>query len=108
MTDIFVNEYGSKKPLYVNAEFNVASATSATLHGSASAGTFSATASVLGANYTTSAGDVFSANKAFVVVFTSGVFSGQADTYRCWIEANFAASRLYSSNFKFKVSNPGD
>jgi hypothetical protein len=108
-TDIYVSEYGERKPLYVDCQFNMASATSATFHGSASAGTVSATASILAANYTASCdGTVFSANHAVKIVFASGVFSGQADTYKCWIECNFVASRLISDTFKFVVSNDGD
>jgi hypothetical protein len=109
MTDIYVNEWGSKKPLYVNLEYDVASATSCRIHMSASAGTYSASVSILGANVTVSACDtVFSANKAIECIFASGDFSGQADTYTAWIEATFSDARLISSTFRFKVSNPGD
>ena len=107
MTDIYVNEYG--KSLFVDLGYNIASATSARVKFSSSAGTFSASVSILGANYTASAcNTVYYANKAIEYVFTSGDFSGQVDTYDAWVEVTFAASRLVSSTFKFTVSNPGD
>ena len=109
MTDIYVNEYGPKKPLYIDLQFDVASATSCRVYMSASAGTYSASVSILGANVTVSACDtVFSANKAVELIFASGDFSGQADTYKAWVEATFSGSRLISSTFRFTVSNPGD
>ena len=108
MTDLWVNEYGSLKPLYIDLAYNVSAATSCRLYMSASAGTYSASVSILGANYTASCGTVFSANKAIKHEFASGDFSGQADTYAVYVAANFNGSRLISSSFKFKVSNPGD
>jgi hypothetical protein len=108
MTDLYVNEYGSLKPLYIDVGYNVSAATSCRLYMSASAGTYSASVSILGANLTTSAGTIFSANKAVEAVFASGDFSAQADTYTCWVKATFASSVLISSTFKFKVSIPGD
>ena len=107
-TDIYVNEYGVKKPLYIDLQYDVASATSCRVHMSASAGTYSASVSILGANLTTSCGTIFSANKAVELIFASGDFSGQADTYTAWVEATFSGSRLISSTFRFTVSNPGD
>ena len=109
MTDLYVNEYGSLKPLYIDVGYNVSAATSCRIYMSASAGTYSASVSILGSNVTASAcGTVFSANKGVEIIFASGDFSAQADTYKAWLECTFSASRLISSTFKFKVSNPGD
>lgn len=107
-TDLYVGEFG--KQLYIDAQYNLSSATVVMLMMSASAGTFSATCSVLAANYTASAcGTVFSANKAVEYTVASGDFSAQADTYKAWIEATFGTSaKLISSTFTFTVSQPGD
>lgn len=107
-TDLYVGEFG--KTVYVDCQYDLSSATLVLILMSASAGTFSATCSVLGANYTASAcGTVFSADKAVEYVVASGDFSGQADTYTAWIEATFGTTaKLISSTFTFTVSNPGD
>lgn len=107
MTDLYIGEFG--KQLYVDCQYDLSSATNVMLVMSASAGTFSATCSVIAANYTTSAGVIFSASKAVEYTFASGDFSGQADTYKAWVRATFGTSaKLISSTFDFKVSNPGD
>ena len=107
-TDIFLGEYG--RSVYVNLDYDISSATVRLIKFSASAGTFSASVSILGANYTTSAGDVFSANKAIVWEIASGDFSATgADDYVGWVDLTFGTNaRLISSNFSFTVSNPGD
>ena len=111
MTDIYVGEFG--KRLLINLDYNVSSATTLEIHFSSSANVFvnSASVSVLGANTTaTACGLIFSANKAVEYVLNSGDFSAAPGTYKVWIEAAFAnpASRLISSSFEFKVTNPGD
>ena len=108
MTDIYVGEFG--KQIIIGADYNLSSTTLVLLKASSSAGTFSATCSVLGANTTVSAeGVVYSANRGVEYTLASGDFSGQADTYKAWIEATFGTSaKLISSTFRFTVSEPGD
>ena len=112
MSDIFTNTKGVT--IYVGTNYNISSATTLEIHFSAPSGgnsfvnSATASVSVLGANYSTSACGVFSANKAIKYVVNSGDFSGGAGTWKCWVQAEFgAATRLVSSSFKFKVSNPG-
>lgn len=110
MTDIYANSKGVT--IYVATGYNISSATALEIHFSAPTGgnsfVNSASTSVLGSNFTTSACGIFSANKALKYVVNSGDFSGGAGTWKCWVQAEFGtATRLVSSAFKFKVSNPG-
>jgi hypothetical protein len=115
MTDVFVGEKG--KTVYVGTDFDISSATNIEIHFSAPAGGLSfvnsVSVSALGANFTTTACGVLSANKAAVYVLNSGDFSGSVSgdpsgTWKGWLVCDFgAATRLISSSFKFKVDNPG-
>ena len=110
MSDIFSNTKGVT--IYVATNYNISSATTLEIHFSAPSGgtgfTNSASVSVLGANYTSEACGIFSANKALKYVVNSGDFSGGAGTWKAWCQAEFgAATRLVSSAFKFRVSEPG-
>lgn len=110
MSDIFTVTKGVT--IYVDTGYNISSATALEIHFSAPNGgnsfVNSASTSVLGANTTTTACGIFSANKALKYVVNSGDFSGGAGTWKCWVQAEFGAStRLVSSSFKFKVANPG-
>ena len=112
MTDLYTNTKGVT--IYVATGYNISSATTLEIHFSAPTGatgfvnSATASVSVLGANFTTSACGVFSANKTVKYVVNSGDFSGSAGHWKCWIQAEFgAAVRLVSSSFKFKVSKPG-
>ena len=110
MTALYTTSKGIT--IYVDTGYNLSSATNVEIHFSAPSGgnsfVNSASTSVLGSNFTTSACGVFSAGKAVKWVTNSGDFSGGAGTWRCWITAEFgAATRLVSSSFKFRVSNPG-
>lgn len=113
MTDIYTRTKGVV--IYVDTQYNISSATTLEIHFSAPAAggnsfVVSATASVsvLGANFTTSACGVFSANNVVKYAVNSGDFSAGAGVWKCWVEADFGTSvRLVSSSFKFKVSNPG-
>ena len=100
--------------IYVATNYNISSATTLEIHFSAPSGGTSfvnsatASVSVLGANFTTTACGVFSANKAIKYIVNSGDFSAGAGTWKCWLEAEFGpATRLVSSAFKFVVANPG-
>jgi hypothetical protein len=109
MTDIYLGEFG--KRVLVDLQYDISSATNVRILFSASAGTFSATCSIVGVNTTVSAcGTIFSAEKAVEYIVASGDFSATgADTYTAWVESTFGTSaKLISSNFRFKVSNPGD
>ena len=107
MTDIYLGEYG--RVIYINTDYDCSSAQSVFVKFSASAGTYSATCSVLASNVTSSAGEVYSANKAVEWVIANDAFSATgADNFVAWVEATFPSSKLISSTFKFKVSNPGD
>lgn len=107
-TTIYLGEHG--KTVYVDLQYDISSATNVRILFSASAGTFSASVSTLGSNYTTSCGDVFSLEKGIEYIVASGDFSATgADTYKAWIECTFAATaKLISDSFDFVVSNPGD
>ena len=108
-TDIYLGEYGAAKRIIIGVDYDVSSATLSRIVFSAPAGTFSATCSILGANYTTSGGTVFSASKAFEYIPASGDFSAVgADSFRAWLNITFTGSRLISDSFTFVVSNPGD
>lgn len=106
MADLYASEYG--KSVIVNCEYDLSSATEIRILFSASATTFSATCSILAANYTTSAGEVFSAGKAVEYLVGNGDFSASPGTYRAWIQATFTGARLVSDSFEFIVANDGD
>jgi hypothetical protein len=117
MSNIYTNTKGVV--LYINTGYNLSSATSLGVHFSAPSqgGTSfvnSVSTSALGANYTTSAGLVMSANNTLLYTINSADFSMDASaapnggTWKCWVEAEFgAAVRLVSSSFKFQVRQPG-
>lgn len=112
MTDIYANSKGVT--IYVDTGYDLSSATTLEIHFSAPSGGTSfvnsatASVSVLGANFTTSACGVFSALKAVKYVVNSGDFSGGVGTWKCWVQAEYGTlTRLVSSSFSFKVSNPG-
>lgn len=108
MTDIYLGEYG--KRVLIDLQYNVSSASNIRILFSSSAGTYSATCSILGANTTVSACDsVFSANKAVEWVIDSSAFSATgAENYVAWVQATFGSTaKLISSTFTFEVTNPG-
>lgn len=108
MTDIFTKTKGVT--LYVDVDYNISSATTLEVHVSGPVSwvnSATASVSVLGSNFTTSACGVFSANRAVKYVVNSGDFSIEG-TYKLWIQAEFGTStRLVSSAFSFKVDAPG-
>lgn len=107
MTDLYLTEYG--KRILIDVGYDVSSATLVRVLFSASAGTVSATCSILGANYTTSCGSIFSAERAVEYVVASGDFSATgADNYRGWVEVTFPSAKLISDSFEFIVTTPGD
>ena len=110
MSDIISTSKGIT--IYVATGYNISSATALEIHFSAPAGgnafVNSASVSVLGANFTTDSCGIFSVNKAVKYVTNSGDFSGGAGTWKAWVAAEFGSlTRLVSSSFKFKVSDPG-
>lgn len=115
MTDIFVGEYG--KNIYVRTGFDISSATGIEIHFSAPSGgtsfVNSASVSILGADVTTTACGIFSANVACVykVNHASNSASSEfnvAGTWKGWLVVDFGATkRLISDTFDFIASNPG-
>lgn len=100
--------------IYVATNYNISSATTLEIHFSAPTGGTSfvnsatASVSVLGSNFTTTACGIFSASKAIKYAVNSGDFSAGAGTWKCWVQAEFGTdTRLISTSFKFKVANPG-